>query len=114
MICARGFQGQAGDRFGLRVVDTQNVTACTVVVLAGNGGGSQELGRFGLHQLQNGDVVWGLEADTTYTILMQVQSQVPGEAASVQVEIPIGNGDGTSDCSRMSSGIIGSWRVDVF
>lgn len=111
MICARGFQGQAGERFGLRVIDVRNVMACTVVVLAGNGGGSQELGRFGLHQLLSG-VDWDLEADTTYTILMQVQSQVPGQDASVQVEIPIGNG--TSDCSRMSSGIIGSWRVDVF
>jgi hypothetical protein len=43
---------------------------------------------------------------------MQVQSQVPGEDASVEVEIPIGNG--TSECSRMSSGVIGNWTVAVF
>jgi hypothetical protein len=111
MICSNAFQGNAGDRFGLRVVDVQNVTACTVVVLVGNGGGSHELNRFGLHELENG-VDWELEGNATYTILMQVLSQAPGEDASVQVEIPIGSQP--SDCSRMSSGIIGSWRVDVF
>ena len=111
MICSRGFERQAGDRFGLRVVGTQNAMAVTVVVLVASGGVSHELGRFGQHDLEAG-VSWDLAPASTYTILMQVQSQVPGQDADVQVEIPIGNG--VSECSRMSGGIIGSWTVVVF
>jgi hypothetical protein len=111
MICSRGFERQAGERFGLRVVGAQNTTAVTVVVLVASGGGSHELGRFGQHDLEDG-VSWELAAASTYTILMQVNSREPGQDAGVQVEIPIGNG--VSECSRMSGGIIGSWTVVVF
>jgi hypothetical protein len=113
MICTGAFQGQAGDKFGLKVVTVDNVAACTAEVMAANAGGTNEVGRFGLDELRAGDAVWDLEAETTYTIVMQAQSKVPGQDVSVGVEIPLGNAP-NSACSRVSSGLIGNWRVDVF
>lgn len=108
MICTRAFQGQPGEMFGLRVANVQNAVFCTADVISDRG---EEL-RFGLQDLMSGQAVWQLASNTTYTIVMQVRSQDPGQEVSVDVEIPIGNGGDT--CSRLSSGMIGNWRVDVF
>ncbi|MGH7488092.1 MAG: hypothetical protein ACREMY_21215 [bacterium] len=113
MICTGAFEGQVGERFGLRVVAVDNAAACTAEVMAANTGGTSEIGRFGLDELRAGDATWVLEAETTYTIVMQVQSKVPGQNVSVGVEIPLGSAP-NSDCSRLSSGLISTWRVDVF
>jgi hypothetical protein len=113
MICTRAFQGQAGDRFGLRVVNMDNASSCIADVVAGDSNGSHPVGRFGLDKLRSGQAFWELESNTTYIIVMQVQSEVPGDNVLVEVEIPMGSGV-VSDCSRLSSGMIGNWRVDVF
>jgi hypothetical protein len=112
MMCTRAFEGQAGKKFGLRVLTIDNATFCTVEVMAGTAGGAHPVGRYGLDELRDGKAVWTLEAKTTYVIAMQVGSKVAGKDVSVQVEIPMGSGS-TSDCSRMSGGLVGNWRVDV-
>lgn len=113
MICTRAFQGQAGSTFGLRVVGHQNLVSCTAEVMEGRNGKAREIARFSFGELEAGQATWPLQEDRTYVIVLRGQSKVPGKAVSIDTEIPLGSGS-TSACSRMSSGVLGDWRVDVF
>ena len=113
MICTKSFQGNAGDTFGLKLVSSQNLVSCTAEVVEGRNGRAREIARFSFSELEAGQATWTLQADRTYIVSLRGQSKNPGKTVSIDMEIPLGSGS-VSSCSRMSSGILGDWRVDVF
>jgi hypothetical protein len=106
MACGDTFAVPAGERFGLRVSGGDNLWSCTGQV-TGTGQDSIEE-RLTFEELTAGHS-WPIEENTNYTILLMVQSKVPGQDVSIDVEIPLGSPAGT--CTRVSSGLLGVWNV---
>jgi hypothetical protein len=112
MIGTGFFNGQAGGTFALKVVGTQNALSCTAVVLEAQGASAHELERLDFDELRAGKAFGPLQAGHAYRILMRGESKAAGQQVSVNVEVPSGSPAVT--CSRMSSGVIGDWTVNVF
>jgi hypothetical protein len=107
MTCTGDFVEAPGATFGLKVSKGQNLWTCAALVVTA-GPDSKEM-RFTFDELKSGKAKWQIEDSTTYTIFLQVQSKEPGKNVSVDVEIPLG--DPPSTCTRVSSGVVGVWRV---
>jgi len=106
MACGGTFARKAGRSFGLKVSNGVNLWSCTGQVVATGPAPHEE--RLTFEELQQGFEL-KIEEDTNYTILLIVQSKVPGQDVSVDIEIPLGKEPQT--CTRLSSGLLGAWNV---
>lgn len=106
MPCGGNFSRKAGRTFGLRTSGGQNLWSCTGLIVASGQNPGED--RLSFDELRAGHS-WVVQPGTTYTIFLNVQSKVPAQQVSVDVEIPLNSAPQT--CSRLSSGVAGVWRV---
>jgi hypothetical protein len=105
MAAGGTFFPNAGDLFGLRVSGGDNLLSCTAEVVPSNADPEMRVGFDGLRA----GFTWTIQAGITYTVLLVVVSQTPGQQVSIDVAIPLT--DNPATCSRMSSGVMGVWTV---